>query len=107
MPAGRMSNGAAAPARASQLGFAGRRFQNVPGQRGRGGLRSIILERIGEPTQAPCIAPAARGPPHGDEAFDSREVDTLALSQRPPEFDQRVNWWVLARARFGRPPPGL
>jgi hypothetical protein len=67
-----------------------------------------ILAYLGEPTQAPHIAPAARGPPwecamdqrHVLERyikpkdFDTREGDTFALSEPLPEdqFDQRVNW---------------
>jgi hypothetical protein len=52
-----------------------------------------ILAYLGEPTQAPRIAPAARGPP-GEEDFDPREGDMSGLSEPLPEyeFDQRVSW---------------
>ena len=52
-----------------------------------------ILAYLGEPTKAPHIAPAARGPPW-EEDFDTREGDTFALSEPLPEvdFDQRVSW---------------
>jgi hypothetical protein len=51
-----------------------------------------ILADLGEPTQAPRIAPAARGPPW-EEDFDTREGDAFALSEPLPEyeFDQRVS----------------
>jgi hypothetical protein len=53
-----------------------------------------ILEHIGEPTQPPRIAPAARGPPDWEGDFDTRERDTFAWSEPLPEyeFDQRVSW---------------
>ena len=38
----------------------------------------LILAYLGERTQAPHVAPAARGPPHGKEDFDTREGDTFA-----------------------------
>jgi hypothetical protein len=52
-----------------------------------------ILEHLGEPTHAPRIAPAARGPPW-QQHYDPREVDALAMSEPVPayEFDQRVTW---------------
>ncbi len=52
-----------------------------------------ILAYLGEPTKAPHIAPAARGPPW-EEDFDTREGDTFALSESLPEyeFDQRLSW---------------
>jgi hypothetical protein len=52
-----------------------------------------ILAYLGEPTKAPHIAPAARGPPW-EEDFDTHEGDTFALSEPLPEyeFDQRVSW---------------
>jgi hypothetical protein len=44
---------------------------------------------LGEPTKAPHIAPAARGPP-----WEEDEGNTFALSEPLPEydFDQRVSW---------------
>jgi hypothetical protein len=53
-----------------------------------------ILAYLGEPTKAPYIAPAARGPPDGEGYFDTREGETFALSEPLPEyaFDQRVSW---------------
>jgi hypothetical protein len=57
--------------------------------------RSItrILAYLGEPAQAPHVAPTARDPPW-EEDFDTREGDTFALSEPLPEveFDQRVSW---------------
>jgi hypothetical protein len=52
-----------------------------------------ILASPGEPTRAPRITPAARGPPR-QEHYDPREVDPLAMREPVPayEFDQRVNW---------------
>ena len=44
-----------------------------------------ILAYLGEPTQTPHIAPAARGPPW-EEDFDTREGDTFALSEPLPEL---------------------
>ena len=57
-----------------------------------GGSLQRILASLGEPTQAPRIAPAARGLPWQDH-FDPREVDSLARSKPVPadELDQRVN----------------
>jgi hypothetical protein len=53
----------------------------------------IEFLRSCEPTKAPHIAPAARGPPR-EEDFDTHEGDTFALSEPLPEyeFDQRVSW---------------
>ena len=50
-----------------------------------------ILAYLGEPTEAPHIALAARGPPWPED-FDTREGDRSALSEalREYEFDQRV-----------------
>ncbi len=50
-----------------------------------------ILAYLGEPTKAPCIAPAARIPPF-EEDFRMHEGDTFAPTEVPPEyeFDQRV-----------------
>jgi len=42
-----------------------------------------ILASLGEPTRAPRITPAARGPPWQDY-FDPREVDPLAMSELFP-----------------------
>jgi len=49
---------------------------------------------LGEPTRAPRIAPAARGPARWEEDFDPREgTEGTDLSQPLPEyeFDQRVS----------------
>jgi len=53
-----------------------------------------ILAYLGEPTKAPHIARAARGPPDWEGDFDTREGDTFARSESLPEyeFDQRVSW---------------
>lgn len=50
-----------------------------------------ILAYLGEPTKAPYIAPAARGPPW-EKDFESHQDS--GLSESPPEFefDQRVSW---------------
>jgi hypothetical protein len=45
----------------------------------RGGSIRRILAYLGEPTKAPHIAPAARGPPWKED-LDTREDDTFALS---------------------------
>jgi hypothetical protein len=52
-----------------------------------------ILAYLGEPTQAPRIAPPTRGPSL-EEDFDTREGDTFALSEPLPEYelDQRASW---------------
>jgi len=49
-----------------------------------------ILAYLGEPTMAPYIAPAARGPPWEKDCEPRQGTD---LSEPPPEFefDQRVS----------------
>jgi hypothetical protein len=46
-----------------------------------------ILAYLGEPTRAPHIAPAARGPPDGEKDFDTCEGDTIALNEPLPEYE--------------------
>ncbi len=48
-----------------------------------------ILAYLGEPTQAPHIAPPVPVLP-GEEHFDAREGDTFALREALP--DQRGSW---------------
>ncbi|MGH9199588.1 MAG: hypothetical protein ACRD1T_28140, partial [Acidimicrobiia bacterium] len=64
---------------------------------GRGSITPILAYPLGEPTKAPHIAPAARGPPW-DEEFDTREGDTFALSE--PEASESQGQGV---ALFGAP----
>ena len=49
-----------------------------------------ILAYLGEPTQAPHIAPASRGPPLGS-SFEPRQGADLSGPPTGFEFDQRVS----------------
>ncbi len=65
-------------------GFFGQVFRSWP----------LLPFYLGEPTRAPRIAPAARGPARWEEDFDPREgTEGTDLSQPLPEyeFDQRVS----------------
>ena len=55
-----------------------------------------ILAYLGEPTQAPRIAPPTRGPSL-EEDFDTREGDTFALSERAASESQARKWPCWAR----------
>ena len=54
---------------------------------------------LGEPTQPPRVAPAARGPPDGEEDFDTREGDTFALSERAASESQGQGVALLGARR--------
>lgn len=53
-----------------------------------------ILDHLGEPSQPPRLAPAARGPPltEADVAHPSRDAPPQGESLPEYELDQRVSW---------------
>ncbi|MGH8586166.1 MAG: hypothetical protein ACREWE_08305 [Gammaproteobacteria bacterium] len=57
-----------------------------------------ILAYLGEPTKAPYIAPAGRGPPW-EEDFDTREGGTFALSERATSESQGQGVALLGAPR--------
>jgi hypothetical protein len=61
-----------------------------------------ILEYLGEPTQPPRIAPAARGPPDGDGDFDTREGEMFARSERAASESQGQGVALLGARRTQR-----
>ena len=70
------------------------------------GFIQRILAYLGEPTQAPRVAPAARVPPGWDEDFDTREGDTFALSERAASESQGQGVVLLGARRRFPPAPG-